>query len=952
MTCYELLTGKLPFESKDAMELVHCHIAKIPSPVCEVNPSIPPIVSDIVMKLLAKNAEERYQSAFGVKADLHSLQLQFTKTAHIEFFPIAQNDFSGKFEIPQKLYGRENEVNTLLQAFERVSNGTIEMMLVAGYSGVGKTALVHEVHKPMTEKHGYFTSGKFDQFQRNIPYSALTQAFNEFCRYLLTENVEILNQWCGKIKKAVGNNGQVLIDVIPQLELVMGIQPAVAQVGPTEAQNRFNLVFQSFFRTICQPEHPLILFIDDLQWADSASLNLLNTLMMETESQYFLIIGAYRDNEVDATHPLMMTVEDIQKTESIVNPLLLQNLSLNDVNTLIAEALMCKPSYAMPLTQLVYEKTQGNAFFTHEFLKSLYEQALLVFEGKTQRWQWQLDQITALDMTDNVVSLMVGKIGQLQTDTIEVLKLASCIGNQFDLKTLSLISKALQSETLSWIWPAIQEGLLLPLDENYKQLEFEETNSHFKFQHDRVQQAAYSLIEKTTQSTTHLTIGRLLLANTSTNSLKDKLFDIVNQFNEGFAFITDETEKLKVAKLNLQAGIKAKATAAYKPAFDYLQTGIALLGSPAWQLDYDLNLALHNEAAEAAYLNADFEASEMLIQRVLQSATTVLDKVKVYEIQIQSSIAKNQMLAAIEIGRQLLERLGIHLLESPPQSLPIEKFYRLPEMTASDKLVAMQMAMNIFSPTYIATPKQVPQLVFTMVTLCINEGNSPLAAFAYVLYGLLLCSGLGNIELGYQFGKLALSMLEKFNVISIKCRVENLFNVTIIHWKKHARQAINALHQGTHLGLETGDIEYTAYNAMVYCENSCLVGEPLELVFQKQHAYVELIRKLKQEFQLYGARIATQFVLNLRGQVVDKLHLEGEFLQEQEITSLPESNNTTIFFRFYLAKTMLSYLFKDNQNAMTYAQLAKRYAESLVGTLSFAQIYFYDSLVILAHYHA
>ncbi|RKZ55707.1 MAG: hypothetical protein DRR08_23560, partial [Candidatus Parabeggiatoa sp. nov. 2] len=357
VTFYELLTGSLPFDADSPIEIVHCHIAKTPVPVYEINSEVPSILSDIVMKLMSKNVEDRYQSAFAVKADLEECKLQFAKIAHIEFFQIAQNDFSGKLQIPQKLYGRENEINTLLQAFERVSQGAGEMMLVAGYSGVGKTALVREVHKPMTEKHGHFAAGKFDQYQRNIPYSAISQAFNEFCNYLLTESTEELNRWREEILNAVGNNGQLLIDLMGQLELVIGPQPAVAQVGPTEAQNRFNLVFQNFFHAICQQEHPQVLFIDDLQWADLASLNLLKTLMTDMDNRYFLIIGAYRDNEVDATHSLMMTVEEVQKAGATVHSISLLNLSHGDVNTLIADSLKCEPASMGPLTDLVYDKT-------------------------------------------------------------------------------------------------------------------------------------------------------------------------------------------------------------------------------------------------------------------------------------------------------------------------------------------------------------------------------------------------------------------------------------------------------------------------------------------------------------------------------------------------------------------------------------------------------------------
>ncbi|MEK8018560.1 MAG: AAA family ATPase, partial [Candidatus Parabeggiatoa sp.] len=562
--CYEMLTGFVPFETTNTMELVHCHIAKTPVPVDKINPNVPPIISDIVIKLMSKTAEGLYQSAFGLKADLeHCLALSkkvFGKKLSAIHFELAQNDFSGKFQIPQKLYGRENEVNRLLQAFKRIANpsqssfikgemtlkkGGSELMLVAGYSGVGKTALVHEVHKPMTSMNGYFVAGKFDQLGHNIPYSALSQAFNSFCQYLLTETLEILNQWREKIIKAVGTMGQVLIDVMPQLELVIGPQPAVEQIPHQEAQNRFNLVFQNFLQVFCQKEHPLILFIDDLQWADSASLNLLTQLMMDTKSHYFLIIGAYRDNEVNATHPLMRTVNALQEAEVTLNTIVLQNLSENDVNRLIAESLNCDVVLTQELTQLVYEKTQGNAFFTHEFLKSLYEEGLLAFELKTRSWQWDVKKIAALDITDNVVELLSAKIEQLPLDTIEVLKLASCIGNQFDLKTLSIISEYAQADTLTHLWSAINEGLILPLDNNYKWVqEKHQALAFFKFLHDRVQQAAYALIDEAQKKTVHLSIGRLLLDNSSLETEADKLFKILNHLKKNTQKQLIEAEKM------------------------------------------------------------------------------------------------------------------------------------------------------------------------------------------------------------------------------------------------------------------------------------------------------------------------------------------------------------------------------------------------------------------------
>ena len=960
VTCYELLTGKLPFEATEALELVHCHLAKNPVPVSYVNPDVPPIISDLVNKLMAKNVEERYQSAFGLKWDLEKC-LENLVGKDLEnlsgfSFELAQHDFSGRFQIPQKLYGRETEIDTLLQAFERVTGKERkggELMLVAGYSGVGKSALVHEVHKPMTEKRGYFAAGKFDQLGRNIPYSAITQAFNAFCNYLLTESTERLNQWREKILTAVGPNGQILIDIIPQLELVIGSQPAVAQVGPIEAQNRFNLVFQNFFRALCQKEHPLVLFIDDLQWADSASLNLLKTLLTDTDSHYFLIIGAYRDNEVDAAHPLMIMVQDLQKAQTTVNTRVLPNLSKRDVNTLIAETLKCDMSHARTLTDLVYEKTQGNAFFTHEFLKSLYEQALLVFDINTQQWHCDFEQIKALEITDNVVELMAGKIGKLPSHTQAALKLAACIGTQFDLETLSLIYQQPISTTLEHLLEAITELLIFPLESHYELIEIDDTqaaNTRFKFQHDRIQQAAYSLIEKADKQATHLAIGRLLLANTKQEQLEEQLFNLVNQLNEGITLISEETEKVKLAELNLKAGQKAKAATAYQPAFEYLQTGLGLLGSQAWQSDYDLSLVLHNETAEAAYLSGHFETTQKLSETVLQQAKTVLDKVKVYEIKIEFYAAQNQHLSAVEPGLQLLELLGISLSQSPPPSLSIEALYKLPEMTDPTLLSAMRILMTLYPSVFIAKPEVLLPLTFTMVNLCVTKGNSPLATYAYGVYGLLLCGGMSEFDSGYQFGKLALDLVEKFEVRDIKCQIDYTMNSFIRHWKEHARETIEPLREITQSALDVGKIPYSCYAAFNYCHNLFLVGEPLDSVHQLMLQYMGFIEKLKQQFQLSGLKIWGQIVLNLRGLTEDKHRLIGEFFNEtQMLPQLLEEKNMTSLFYVYLLKTILSYLFKDYASAIDFASQAENYEQAVTGMLPVTPLPFYSSLVLLAY---
>jgi predicted ATPase/signal transduction histidine kinase/tRNA A-37 threonylcarbamoyl transferase component Bud32 len=963
---YEMLTGKLPFDATDAMELVHCHLAKTSAPVCEVNPNVPQIISDIVMKLMAKNAEERYQSAFGLKADLEKC-LALTKKVFGKLFSthfqLAQNDFSGKLQIPQKLYGRENEVNTLLQAFERVSEGAAEMMLVAGYSGVGKTALVREVHKPMTEKRGYFAAGKFDQFQKNIPYSAITQAFNEFCRYLLMESAETLANWQEKILDAVGNNGQVIIDVIPDLELVIGTQPAVASVGPTEAQNRFNLFFMNFVKALCDKDHPFILFIDDLQWVDSASLGLLKSIMLDDEIQHLLVIGAYRDNEVDGSHPFIILVSELQKANVIINTIELANLLGGDVNHLLQDSLKCETT--QPLTDLIYQKTQGNAFFTHQFLQTLYFDALLRFDFEQHQWRWDVEQITAQNITANVVELMANKIDKLPSKTSKALQLAACIGNQFDLPILAIIYEQDQNETLSVLRQAVAEGLIQPLDENYKHLETGD-KSQFKFLHDRVQQAAYALIDDDQKQAVHLQIGRLLLKNTPADALAEKVFDIVGQLNQSLELLNNQTERLKVADLNLLAGQKAKMATAYGAALNYLSVGRKCLTKKSWDRSYELTLNLFTEAAEAAYLSGDFEQMEQLAQMVLQQARTVSDEAKICEIQILAYAAQNQERKAIKIALIFLKRLGISLTEAPtPDDIrlalqktqlslsakPIQSLIDLPMMTDTQKILAMRVMVAIIPAAYHVLPHLMILLVLKQVDLSLEYGNVAESSFSYVFYGVILCGVVFDIESGYQFGQLALDLLKRLDEKAIKASTIFIFRELVMPWQEHVREVLQPLLENYQTGLETGVLEYAAYSIHAYCYYSYFIGKPLVTLKQEMAQYSHTIARLKQENILKRNNLFWQVVLNLTGHSNHPCHLIGEVYDEKiQLERYQQANDKTTIHYLHLNKCILYYLFQEYAPALENAKIAEQHLEGVTGMFVVAIFHFYDSLARLALY--
>ncbi|MDY6994242.1 MAG: serine/threonine-protein kinase PknK, partial [Pseudomonadota bacterium] len=568
---YEMLTGQPPFQAADAMALVHSHLAKQPTPPQTIDPQIPAVISAIVMKLLAKTAEARYQSAYGLKTDLmHCLQ-QLQKYQCIESFEYGQHDFSRQLQIPQKLYGRERELATLLDTFDAVSQGQRQMMLVAGYSGIGKTALVQEIYKPITQKRGYFISGKFDQYQRNTPYSAIINGFAQLIQQLLTEDETRLQHWRTQLLAAFGVSGQVIIEVIPELELIIGPQPPVVELVPVEAQNRFKRVFQNFIQVFSKPEHPLVIFLDDLHWVDAASLNLMQLMMSAEQQGYLFLVGAYRDNEVDRSHPLLMMLATLRQTPAKIHQITLKPLSLEDIIQLLVDTLHHPPQNVTPLAELVIQKTQGNPFFVNQFLKTLYDEQLLKLNHATSDyWDWDLKHIQTQAITDNVVELMLKKLKKLSTKTQTVLHLAACVGNHFNLNTLAIIYEHELTTTYQDLLPAIQEELLvLPTSEVEALTAAEKPQLmvlNYKFLHDRVQQAAYALIDEHQKPAVHLKIGQLLFANIPQAEHHERIFEFIDQLNHGRSLLRDDDEQIELIELNLKAAQKAKDATAYAAA--------------------------------------------------------------------------------------------------------------------------------------------------------------------------------------------------------------------------------------------------------------------------------------------------------------------------------------------------------------------------------------------------
>ncbi|MFB8787309.1 MAG: AAA family ATPase [Potamolinea sp.] len=964
ITFYQILTGQLPFTTTDPIELVSCHIAKQPVAPANIR-DIPQKISQLVMKLLAKNAEDRYQSAAGLKFDLESCLAQLQTRGKIANFALAQRDRGRQLLIPQKLYGREKEIKILIDAFSRVSRGAREMMLVSGYSGIGKTSIVHEIYKPIIAARGYFISGKFDQFKRNIPYEALIQVFQELIQQLLTESeVEIL-AWQKKLLEALGTNAQVIIEVIPEVKLIIGSQPEIPKLGTSESQNRFNLVFKQFVDVFCKPEHPLVIFLDDLQWVDSASLKLIQLLMSDDSSQYLLMIGAYRDNEVSSTHALIHTIEKIKASQTEVNNLIVKPLSSIHVCQLVRETLGTKTDAEQVklLSELVFHKTQGNPFFLTQLLKTLYLEKLLDYRVDTDSWHWDIKHIQAIGITDyNIVELIARNILKLPPDTQEVLKIAACIGNQFNLEVLAIVNEESELITAKKLWSALQAGLILPNSESYKiPLAFAESEAvalkahdikiDYRFLHDRVQQAAYSLIPESEKKATHLKIGQLLLKNTLLQVQNDHIFALVNQLNFGIDLLTTQLEKEQFAKLNLIAGRKAKDATAYEAAVTYLNIGRRLLALDSWQSQYELTFTFFLETAEAEYLNSNLSEADNLCNLALLQAKNQLDKVKLYQIKIPINLAKSQINLALENGQKALEMLAVSLSEIPPQSMQIEELAKLPRMTDEYKLAAMHILILIYAPACFGESPMALPILYTMLELSRQYGNSPPSIYAYAVYGTITAWLIPDIDFAYQLGQLALNILAQLDAQEFKSKAYVAIYINIFYKKKHIRETLEPLFQAIQSGLDVGDVEFACHAAVFYCEHLFLVGEHLETVAHTQAQYVEFIGKFEQEHQYYMTKTGGQIVLNLLKQSTNKSELIGEMLDEREIIPyLLKNNNLILLFNVYCYKTILCYLFKEYSQAIHNAKTALRYAGFVQGEIIFTEHNFFYSLALLSQY--
>jgi PAS domain S-box-containing protein len=950
VTLYGMLTGLLPFTAADPMEWVHCHIARQPVPPNEQIADVPGPLSAIVMKLLAKTAEERYQTASGLEADLRRCLGNWETHGRIDPFPLGTHDPSDRLLIPEKLYGREREIDTLLAAFDRVvARGTPELVLVSGYSGVGKSSVVNELHKALVPSRGLFASGKFDQYKRDIPYATLAQAFQTLVRQILAKSEAEVGQWRGALEDAVGPNGQLIVNLIPEVEFVIGKQPPVPDLPPQDAQSRFQMVFRRFLGVFARPEHPLALFLDDLQWLDAATLELLEQLITDPDVRHVLLVGAYRNNEVSPSHPLMRTLEAIRRAGARMQEIVLAPLELDDVGRLVVDSLHCNRNSAHPLAQLVHEKTGGNPFFAIQFLTGLAEEGLLAFDADAAAWISDLARICAKGYTDNVVDFMVAKLKRLSDTTQQALKQLACLGNVAEIATLILVRGISEEEIHTALWEAASTGLILRLDRSYA------------FLHDRVQEAAYALIPEDERAAAHLQIGRVLASQATSEELQEKIFEIVNQLDRGTPLIHSSEERERIAELNLVAGKRAKTSTAYASALSYLAAGRALLTEDSWEQQYELTFSIEYHHAECELLTADLAAAEERLIMLSRRAGNLIDIAAVACLQLTLYTTLDRSDRGVEVCLEYLQRGGVRWSPHPTTdevrheydriwqqvgTRSIEELVDLPLMSNPEVRATLDVLTEVVTPALFTDENLLSLVICRMVNLSLEHGNSDGSCFAYVWFGMILGPHFGDYRTGFRFGRLGYDLVEKRGLHRYQARAYMSFGNLVMPWTRHVQTGRDLVRRAFDTANKIGDLTFAAYSCNNLNTNLIATGDPLGDAQRVAENGIDFARKAR--FGLVIDIITAQLGLirTLRGLTAEFGSFNDERLNESPFEDHLQSDPRLALPEcwYWIRKLQARVYANDYASAIEAASKAQQLLWTSPSFFEVAEFHFYDAL--------
>ncbi|WAS90733.1 AAA family ATPase [Nannocystis punicea] len=973
-TLYHMLTGAPPFPGDDPLELVHGHIARVPAPPRQVA-DVPEVVSALVMRLLAKAPEERYQSASGLVADLRECLRRLDAGGGIADFPLARHEANAALRLPQRLYGRDRELELLLAAFARVRAGATELLLVAGYSGIGKSALVQELHKEIARDGGTFVAGKFDQLARNAPYAPFMQAFRDLLRQTLGESGARLARVRDNLLRAADGHAQVLVDLIPELAHVLGPQPPAPELGPTEALNRFNRLVDEFVQTFAGDGGPLVLFLDDLQWADLASLKLLQLFLTSPSPRRLLVVGAYRDNEVGPAHPLTAAVEELRAKGLAVHELALGPLAPHHLGELLADVLGGTVEHAMPLARVVSRKTDGNPFFVGLFLRGLYQDGLLRASPGEGAFTWDLAAIEAREVTANVVDFMGQRLRRCGEATQRVLRLAACIGHKFTLAALSTICAESPEATAAALWEALEEGLVLPDSNDYRFVHHatpalagagDGLELSYHFSHDRVQQAAYAQVPEDQRAATHLRIGRLLLLRLGPDPRPDELFDVVDHLDLGREHIHDPAERRRVSALDLAVGRHAKKSTAYAAAAQYLRAGIALLPADAWDHDYAHTYALHYELAEAESLAGAFDRAEQLFDLIHARARDNVDQANVYILQMRLYQVAGRYDAGVDLGVRGLALFGVDMpadddalqaamtdeataIAGNMAGRPIPSLLDAPRMTDPTHRAILSLMVGIMPCAYIGRPKVFPYFALTAVNFSLRHGNAEDSCFAYSVYGFMLITVFADAAAGYAFSEMSIQLNERFGDTRLRGTLLHLHGDHINFWRRPLRTDFPILEQAFHACVSAGDLVYASFLAFETVWQHIEVGTPLSEARRAAERFAAFARESNNEAVYHTIRLQQQFLDSLAGRVRPGTLLDSDdFDAEENLARLTRASFGCGIAFHHIIRLILLYTYGRHDEALAAAAAAREVLGAVMAMPIEATFHLYEALAVCA----
>lgn len=965
VTLYELFTNKLPFQSSDMLELIHAHIAKMPEPPHEVSEILPESLSLVIMKLLKKNPEDRYQTIDGLIYDLKNIrQAMLEEAPDMNHFVLGEKDFSRKFQIPNQIYGRAKEINTIVEAYEDTSQGNTVLCEVKGYSGIGKSSLIKEIHKPLLKNQGYFVLGKFDQFQRDIPYYGFKQAFEELIKQILTKPEEEISFWKKSLLEALGVNGKVITSLIPELELVIGTPPPLVPMGIEESKNRFNALMLGFIRVFARVGHPLVIVLDDMQWADVASLQLIEYIFDQQEGMSLLCVITYRSNEVDKSHQLTATLDKVKATNVGFESVELETLGTEAVTELVNDTLHTDSTLSAPLVKLVQDKTGGNPFSINEFLKYLYEEKLVAFNTTTFLWDWDIDKISLLNIQDNVADILLKKINSLSDLARDVLMYAACIGHRFRLTTLAIVQNKDIREVQQQLKEVIREGFIAPIGNAYKmlylnseQIKKADTGIEFKFVHDKIQKTAYTSLEEAQKKRIHLDIAYSILKGFTEEEVDKYFFDILSHLNYGRDLIAEPAEKQRVVQMNLKATQKAKESIAYSSALSFIMAAKASLPENLWADDYGTTLNVYELLAEIYYLNGDYLQAQQTIDEALTHTQSILDEASLHETSIQVFLAQGQFIPGINYAIDVLKLLGVDLPKNPsPDDMIAElgatkealanqdilALVDLPFLKDEEKNLAIQLINHIFAITYIASPLLFIIITLKLVRICLEYGNPLSSPLLYAVYGLL-CSVFGDLPSVEKFGQVSLALLEKFQAEPIRSKVYQFLCVGgVTHYDSYEK-AIAMAENAIRVGLASGDITYTGLSSLHLSALMFYNGKLLNAAEQRMSRLLHWLAK-KQHLQYHSTIFYQQAALRLAGQTPDV-----DFQPEVSLEVLQNANSISDIANAHLVNGITHFIMKEYAQAQGAFGAANTMQESLNGTFYYNELKFFNALLLLKH---